>query len=188
VNRRDFAVLACRLIAVYLLLQSVFFLASLLHAGIAMAVDPEQSAGGTSLLEWSQLLVLALPIAAALLLLRFSEAIGSRLVPKGEEPAPSSPAVPGSWLAFGLVLIGVLDLVRSVPELASYLGYALSSAPDLFPVPLVERFGSGLIASALRVALGLWLVLGSRGIARVIGRLRGAGLQADERPWLEQPR
>jgi uncharacterized membrane protein YhdT len=188
VNRRDFVVLACRLIAVYLLMQSLFFLASFLHGWLAIAVDPDRSAGQLSLLEWSELAVLAIPVFAALLLLGFSEAIGSRLVPKGVEPAPASTGAPRSWLPLGLVLIGVLDLVRSVPELASYLGYALSSAPDLFPIPLVERFGSGLIASALRVALGLWLVLGSRGIARVIGRLRGAGLQPDERPWLEQPR
>ncbi|HVS09668.1 MAG TPA: hypothetical protein VMS76_07310 [Planctomycetota bacterium] len=187
-NRRDFAVLACRLIAVYLLVESIFFFASFLHNWIAFALDPEAGLPASDWNQWSHLALLAFPMVAALLLLRFSEAIGSRLVPKGEEPAPSSPAAPGAWLAFGLVLIGVLDLVRSVPELVNFVGYAWSSAPELYPVPLVDRFGTGLIASALRVTLGLWLVLGSRGIARVIGRLRGAGLQPDERPWLEQPR
>ena len=186
-NRRDFAVLACRLIAVYLLAQSVFFFASLVHAGIAMAFEPDRRAGPTPFLQWSQLAVLALPVVAALLLLRFSESIGARLVPAGEEPAPGAQA-PRSWLPFGLVLIGVLELVRSLPELVNAVGYALLIRSEGLQVPLFERFGSAILPSALRVGLGLWLVLGSRGIARMIEGVRGAGLRPDERPWLGEPR
>ena len=48
-------------------------------------------------------------------------------------------------------------------------------------------FAPLVTGTALRIALGLWLVLGARGWSSVLRKFRNAGPQPNERPWPDGP-
>lgn len=77
-------------------------------------------------------------------------------------------------LAF--TIIGVLLIVNAVPSLIPALTvYAVLHEHNVGQVGLESL--SQLVDSAIRIILGLWLVLGSKGLVNLIKRIRTAGVK-----------
>jgi hypothetical protein len=121
----------------------------------------------------------AIPLIVGLILIYLPGTITSRVLKiEGLESGSESNVVPLQRVAFGaiglwLTVYAVLDAIYVYVKTRIYFRLledmpAYARPPSLSP----EDFAS-LVAAALQLALGLWLLLGNRGIANVIARLRG---------------
>ena len=184
-SRRDFAVVACRFLGLYVLLRSFDSLGAFVELVIA-SFGSEQDAA--SLANWYAVSYV-LYILSGVLLLTFAEYVGTRMARIAGAPAdlPASDDRVGWTAALAFTLLGLFDLLTSVPALVERSVQLLASRnkhpwENDFP-----PFGISFGALALRVGFGLWLVLGARGWARALHYLRGRGLQPGERPWENLP-
>lgn len=176
-GRIEAAVLACRILAVWALLQSVLY-ASLFMEWLASLFREDVSHFG------GMQLVFPLIALASVLLWTCAGFIGSKMADFEARPLPDPRrVVPPQLLAIGLALVGVLDLLTSVPVLVDrILHAALTEAGDF---PMTTGWGGGYVgvaANGLRVALGVFLVLGARGLANAVRVLRLVGLEPHEQP------
>jgi len=118
--------------------------------------------------------MLSLPIVLGLLLWFFPATVTNKMVsgPKlsGEHFGASdfervALTVVGAWL----VAYGIADLIYTVSSMVVVQRlYAEESAP-------LGRYIPSVITNLAKVALGLGLALGAKGITRVISRIRGEG-------------
>lgn len=98
--------------------------------------------------------------------------LGSRrgAEPQGDDHLPIGPLRELQAIAFSVV--GIVLLGQHLPTLAGeVLGSLDRHEGDLAPTPL----GTSLAAPLIGCGIGLWLLLGSRGLATSWARLRGYG-------------
>lgn len=173
-NKPEIAALSCRLLALYALLRA---LDALPAAFLAL-----QNRGGMELFGteppplWLLLLPLVLHLVAAAFLWRGADFLARRMVKTAHSASPAvvfdSKALP---TAFSVV--GALTLVQSLPHLAQMLmNLWFLSRRD----PLLQGDFRGLTfpdfaGVAAQIALGLWLLLGSEGLATLLENARNAG-------------
>ena len=124
------------------------------------------------------LLSAALPIAIGLLLVYFPNAIASGVlkVPGGEvTPGDVGPLqrVAFSTLGLWLSLYAVVDAVYFWGRARLYFQY-IEDAPVYAKGPALppDDFG-GLVSCAVQLVIGVWLLLGNRGLVNLLARLRG---------------
>ena len=171
-SSRQLAVLACKLLGFYTLYMAlrVSFVAVL---GMTIGEDSSLVAKGAPAL---MLLVLGL------VLLVQAERIGKLLVGRTEESNPTRLSVPRGFDVVAIALLGMFDLLSSVPFLLSQVLIEMQDSGGIIFIP----FAPLVAGTALRIALGLWLVLGARGWSNVLRKLRNAGPQPNERPWPDE--
>jgi hypothetical protein len=115
---------------------------------------------------------LTLPIVLGLLLWFFPATVVNRIV-SGEKlsgehfGAPQLERVALTVVGAWLVAYGVADLIYSVSTMV-----VVQRAYSEMPVPL-ERYLPGIVTCIAKVAMGFGLAFGAKGIARLIGRVRG---------------
>jgi len=175
-DRPFLAALALRLLGLFTLLQAVWMVGPL----VSDVVDSLTSQGGFSGWWLGSAFSAVVMLACGLALLRWAPAIAARWAGPGEtDAAPPSPTARGLEVV-GYRLLGVYMIVSGLPSLASRVGSSVASAS-------FSTSGSyltlDLFSSFLAILLGLWLVLGARGLAGLLDRLRGAGLQESEQGW-----
>jgi len=118
-------------------------------------------------------------LGAGVCLVAFSGRIAAGLVKSsGESESPAIRVGPG-FEVVAIGLLGLFDLIQSLPILLNAIFWVATHRE----MGLAWHFGEGLLESALRVALGLWLVLGARGWANALRKLRGVGLTEGEKRW-----
>jgi len=116
---------------------------------------------------------------AALVFLSSAGRIAARWT-RADDVSESRAADPRPWQLVGFRIVGAYALVASTPNLASVLTGSvrdIHSFADFWRVIAIGSpylFGSGL---------GLFLLLGARGLSNWIDRLRGVGLEPGEKAW-----
>lgn len=166
-SREDIIAVASRLFAVYL------FLSALRMAAAAFSVQgPSESL--EFLLLWHGAMVLP-TLAIAALLWFFPLTVARRLLPVMKQ-APPPVTVPGSLaLALALTVLGLWLLATALPDTVYWLTWYVQMRDISAPMEVMPDQTAGMAATAAEVLLGLWLVLGSRGLSAVVTRLRFAG-------------
>lgn len=189
-TKREVANLCCRVLAIYALLQALPSLGLII--GLVHPLFDSPPWTGNEILQ--QFIVASQPVlllAAATVLWKKSWHIAALMVgytiqDRADEPdvkAARPAAADIHIIAFSTV--GLFVLIETIPEVIAYaFHYAAASATgDPMLQTKVQFWGAErVIYMALRFAIGLWLILGARGLVSALRRLRYAGLESAERP------
>lgn len=160
--------LAVRLFAVFLIVYT------LRYSGSVISLASLDSPG-----FWISALVMLfafLPVVIAFLLWRFPLSVASALIPKAtnrEKPKPlSEPEI--QVVAFSI--LGLWLLASAIPDVFYWVIYAYRMETVGFRnVELTPQNIAGIVSTTVELVLGLWLLLGSKGIVGIVRRLRHAG-------------
>ena len=179
-DRRHITLLAVRLFGVYAALSAFVFLGhavSEVQRMLASAPDEYGSQFPTSFYSVFGLVGWAL---VAIVFLGFGRAVAARWCPEAlDAPRTTSSVSTSTFETTGYRLIGVYALVTYAPMLF----LAAASAVEAGVAAWDSIWWEDLLAHAFGAALGLGLLFGARGLAGLVERARGAGLQPDEQPW-----
>lgn len=105
---------------------------------------------------------------AALALWRFPQVVARGLLTHDvHDPEDSHEICAETWLAVGCALIGVWVIVSSLPPL-------IQDITDTWPA--IHLAGTG-IYFLVRIALGVWLILGARGLRNIFRWTQYAGIR-----------
>lgn len=169
-SARDVAFIGCRLLAVYALYSLLLYLGQWMLF-IVQALRWPNSGNGQFVASYglSGAILLAMFLA---LWFRAGWIAGKIAAGTGDSKA----AVPGSWsresvLSLALVVLGVWILVHHVPDLVAYAVRILPSEPDPDNEITLAQWAQ-IVSAGLTTVLGLFCLLGARGIAEAIGRFR----------------
>lgn len=127
----------------------------------------------------SVLISLVIPVVLGLLLVYFPSALTTRVLKiEGLETGSESDTKAIERVAFAaiglwLTLYAVIDAVYFFAKAHLFFRFFEDMRAYAKP-PLIsaEDFG-GLVSSAVQLLMGLWLLIGNRGLANVLARLRG---------------
>jgi len=96
----------------------------------------------------------------------------ARFLTRGLDDRPSPPEGDvAAWQTAALSVAGVTGIALTLPELAG-LSIWLVQYPDELTGFQKADVIAGAVGSGVRLVVGVWLALGSRGIIRIISRLR----------------
>ena len=142
--------------------------------------NPEYSGrAGAWLLVGNALFAVALPFAVGLALIYFPKTIATQaLRVEGIEPTSATQAtllerVAVSTLGLWLTVQSVLDAAHLFSKWKLYQRLVDSQFPGANEPLIGPNEFAGYITAALQLGLGLWLLLGARGLANAFARLRG---------------
>jgi hypothetical protein len=163
---RDWAFLACRILALYL-----FYLAIETMLSIGIFIFMTTSADeNTRLYGYYYVLRFLLAIASGLVMWFGATRLADWMVPRqAQEPEAEAAGERDvtRLLSLAVAVFGLALLIFAIPDAARLV--AIYLAPDRLYAPhLIET-----AVVATRLVLGLFLILGIRGIANLIGRARG---------------
>lgn len=182
-DRKDLTTLVLRLLGIYGLVMT---LQHVLHMVVLMFDWPEEVRGWqvvepfvlSSALGWG---------TASLVLLLGGRRIAGWLT-RSSESETSAPPLPIDAKAIRLVgfqLLGAYMLASQAESVFQFLEpFFRSATADPFSSPSWSSWQFAYVAQFLGVVLiGAYLLFGARGLAELVDRVRGAGLQSEEKAW-----
>lgn len=129
------------------------------------------------------ILMVAILLIISLLFIKFPLTIASKLLPKvGDDKLEWKISLAEVYTA-AYFLLGLFLLATTVPQLFYWLvyGYMYKNTEP----PNFNEFGPDDIASMILVTvkliIGIWLLLGARGLSGLVYKLRNAGLKSKTR-------
>jgi hypothetical protein len=188
-NRREIAALACRILALWLFTQAATSLVTTIVEVVTLfniwdditrgANQSGISAPFGVLLGMSPTLVM---IAIGVLLWKKADSVASRMVSDDPAPVTSAQATREDLLGVAYSAMGMFILASSLPELGRTIAQLL--AADGVGLQNQQLWQNGawqgrFWGELTQIAIGLWLLLGSRGIVRALRKL--------QRPDVETP-
>lgn len=168
-TNRGIAVLAVRLLALYLLVDSVTGLPA------AYAVLSGAGSAADDVHYWLLVGAQVSPLLLGLLLWLAAGPLASVLLPRRTAaPEPVTVRAEG-WYALAFAAVGLLVTIEALPQLLEVAAAVHRRALALEPIE--PELATALTAAGLRVVLGLAALFGSRGFANLMARLRTSGLE-----------
>lgn len=166
-TNRGAAVIGLRLLALYFFVHSLTLLpqAYSLLSGRTPAYDTVHG--------WLLAAAQLVPLAASLLLWFGVRPLVDALLPQRTASTPPATDL-GDWYAPAFAAVGLLVTIEALPAVlrsGAAIHYSLQALQPLEPELVIE-----LAVAVLRLLLGLVALLGSRGLAGLIVRLRTGGL------------
>lgn len=178
-NYRFTAKLACRIMAIY------FFIISLQHfpgfiASMIYFREQTRDAGYNIVIT----LVMLLPVlAASILLWTFADNISMKIVKESEEGIEANTTNYRNAAILAFALMGMFVLTNAIPAFTiSLIEYKLIAAQDINQSSAYFSYLARVIGDGVKILLGLWLLLGARGITNIIRVLRELGKDTIEIP------
>jgi len=169
-TKRDFAALACKLLAVYFFVRAI----GLVPSHIYMLFISYKQAARVSL-GWFGFIANIVELLNIIILLGISYLLWFKARQCAERifPEDSSPAilvVDSGFLPMALALTGVIVLVLILPHLLSLIVTYLKYPDTLTNVDSYELMKNRMDAgtSIFRVLFGIWLIFGAGNISRII--------------------
>jgi hypothetical protein len=177
-SKHDVAKLACRIMAIWVFVQLAVDLTVTMTVTTSLVLAGETRHVPQLLLSALSLLPVATRNVVGVLLWRKADFIASRMTADiaDNDAAIDTRCSSADILQIALPLIGFLILTTGLSHLAAFISIALRSS-ELSASPWTER---GLFSTILIFALATWLILGSRGIANTITRLRNHVTKSDQ--------
>lgn len=188
-TKREVAVLACKVLAIYALLDAIkyagYYLFQPLPFMFAEGLDYVKA------LAWSVgLLSPLIEIAIGLWLWNKAGVVAAWMTGhdlQDNQYEPDAKPVRADLVAVQAVVfasLGVWALIGVVPHLISHVGwliYDVASRTGSFGETLRSYSHGDALADVVTIAIGLWLIFDGSGLAQLLTRLRYAGLQPVER-------
>jgi len=174
VDLRDLGFVGCRLLALYFGIQALHLAPTVLEA-FALQFTPVAGEGpNVWLLSLSQVIGFTIWTCAGVALWKYAQAISSLLAPSGR-PHLTTPASRDDIQQVLFTAVGLFIVVHAAGDLAGtlYIRYMLKSQGVELP-RFAEPTDHALVA-AVKILMGLFLVLGSSGLVEAIKRLRETG-------------
>jgi hypothetical protein len=178
-SKREVAVLACRILSLYALVMGAGTTASALASAFSLSILNAKVLAGPSdngLPHW--LMTGGIGgigyCGAAVLLWLGADALGAAMARGTDDPHPVTSF---DWRPFSIALVGLWTLASSVPQLAGLVtsAVALNVSRDWVEIDIVPRLVPDAVSATVRLAIGLWLLLGAGGIFRALRSLRDVG-------------
>lgn len=174
-SREDIIAIASRLLAIYLAVLSTQIPISLL------SIPDSQPIENSFLLI--QLGTAASILALSALLWFFPLTVARKLLPVMREPQPLVSAPGALALSLALAVLGFWLLARAVSDVTYWATVIWFSSRSALPMELLPEHKAGIVTTVVEFALALALILGNRGIANWVRRLRyGTGVDGQEQP------
>jgi hypothetical protein len=128
--------------------------------------------------RWTVWIQVALQGAICAALWFFPVTIATALLPSySKPPDPENPPRLLEWQTLGVICIGLWALTRAVPDLiywSAYMSMAFEGDSSLGELSADQR--AGLVSTLAELAIGIWLVLGAKGMAALLFKIRTAGI------------
>ena len=112
------------------------------------------------------MLVICAAVAGALWL---AAAPLSRRLFREESASPLQAITAGELQAVAFSVVGLVVLVSSVRDIVWSLAYFVESGPNMPRINII----AGAAAATFTIVVGVWLLLGAKGIVNAIQKLRG---------------
>ena len=192
-NLRSLASLSCRFLAL-ITAVGVIHSSSALLISLSYALSPS---AGTAFPVTGFLLQLA-PVAALILVSMIlwmqADHIGARMVDESDESLVNLPK-DQSLQALAFSVMGLYVLAGVLPRLAQQIIVSLTansaSANTAYPPPadifVATMQIGGWVSMAVELALGLWLLLGARGLVFLLANVRHLGRERELLSEEDQP-
>jgi hypothetical protein len=182
-TKRNVAFIAVRILALWFFAQALLDVARV----VAFLIQFALRGGGLDAMSPSVLLsfgpVTLVPAFVGILLWWKSRSLASRVAglqdDTAQEPKADSRIDGATITSIGLCLIGAYVGLHALQSLVSNLIYALTSKPEGVISPAAPSLGD-MVAPLVQLAVSLWLIFGSRGIVKFLGRFRTFGVMAAE--------
>ncbi len=174
VTARGTATIVCRLIAVWMLVQSAGQMVAAIAYLVLSFLDRRAWQGRRSDV-WVSFVVVLGPVTAGWLLWSTSGWIGRRVVPDDAPIGPAGGPDVRPLMTVGLVMAGAWTAALSIRDL---IGAAVMASQNHVPVAQWWQDTNWLRAvasDAVGLGLSAWLVFGGHGLAHPIQRARTAG-------------
>jgi hypothetical protein len=113
-----------------------------------------------------------LSIGTVLFLWFFPRTVARSVLPAGD-PSPGKPSGPDAWLTIGCTLLGLWVLTDAIPALVRNIYVLFYTNRINMSAP--EGWGARTLQIGVELAIAVWLLLGARGLRRVISWARGVG-------------
>lgn len=169
------AFVACRIVALLLAVRAVVPFANGVFSILAAIFWRDSPPGVALQVAGIYLVSVIVMILPAALLWFAAGPIASRMLRHAE--TRSSMTFDAALLTdVAFKIIGVLLIVDAVPWTSTLIALTWSGQ-GVFTQSTFKEYVPPLLGSAIKVALGLWLVLGTHGILRLIDRIRTAGIE-----------
>jgi len=168
------------ILAVALRVAAVFLVLNVLGYGVSSTLSAAAgSADGPWFpsAAWNLLLLLV-----AFLLWRRALPVARKILPAHPSPADTERGQ-AKWTFRSvqevvLPILGIQALIQAAPQLGYWITFSIRTDPEGFSESewLFGDHVSRLVSISVELLFGLWLLLGSKGIANFLHRLRWAGL------------
>jgi hypothetical protein len=177
-SRFDVAVVALRLLGIYVLMQGAVTV-----TWVVSAIRALLDGGGLSrLIQFMvQLLPFAICMAVGIYLLKLAPALALRILPRrgGGENVPADERETGSvsLQAVGFSIAGAVVVALAVPRFCYSLFSTFLRNSDVYSPPTnLYGYLNALLQPTLEIAFGVWLFVGSRRLAAYWHRIRHSEL------------
>jgi hypothetical protein len=107
----------------------------------------------------------------------FPGTLARRLLRAGNETVLAGSIPFDEWRDLGFVTVGVFVLARSVPTAIYWL--ILAGSTELFAPDFTLEQKVSVLATVLELLIGVGLILGARGLNRIIQQVRGVRTASD---------
>lgn len=175
---RSWAVLFCRLLAIYVIIELI---TSLSYCSILPSLVGRAEAWETAAVTASFLVPTLLLAGLGYFLWTRAEYLSVRVT--RESPGEEKGMSPLDAQVIAYTSVGLFVLAMTIPEIFRHM-YSLYTLRDAHMTTFEEWANisnlSKMIESVFRLAIGLWLFFGSRSIVFFLRSLRRAGLKREE--------
>jgi hypothetical protein len=128
--------------------------------------------------RWTIWIQAALQLAICVALWLFPVTIATALLPSySRPPDPQNPPRLIEWQTLGVICIGLWALSRAVPDMlywVTYMSMAFEGDTEFGELSADQK--ASLVATLAQIAIGIWLVLGAKGMAALLFKIRTAGI------------
>ncbi len=173
-NKREIAILACRIFAIYAVFHVLIYIEYGLMGiwGIIHLYPPEQM-GGILGLVGIICAPLAITLAFGICIWLRAEWVADRMLTNVDSANVASKPHAEDIQTIAFSVVGLVLITHAIPKLSVHIVqiYHLLQREPVGLWHLVEQ----CIAFVIEFGLGLWLLLGSRGLVKLIGTMRTAG-------------
>jgi len=177
VTKHEVASLACRVLALYAIISAFGILWGTVQQVISSFVLSSMLSN-PSKLPWSlsvswPLLVYGIPFSMQALfgigLWIFADGLGNVMVKEGYEMAGTGHLRSSDIQMMAFAVIGMLSLAQGLPRLgSSIMQYYFNQRLGAMRIPMQITMPGEILASTMQIVIGLALLLGARGLTRLI--------------------
>lgn len=176
---RAIALLACRVFAIYVVLQGIILFCTVLVQIGPVLQNPGEA--GRWLGALSTLAVIVLLAGLAVMLWIGAGRIARVMVPGDDAPDAGAGPAAEEIQAVGFSIVGLLVLIRAVPHAAGvFFNYWFLERGALASQSISGHTKVQLGIAAIELVLGACLLFGARGLTGVLKTVRQAGLRGPD--------
>ncbi|ODA41337.1 hypothetical protein [Desulfosporosinus sp. BG] len=168
-NKQEIASLACKILGIYIIIQGINVLSSVLFVSIATPKLVAQE-------NLVNIIFSLVYILFGVLLWIFSDKLSGIMVSRGTTSKESAGLAVGDVQRVAFSVLGLYYIGSSLPRLVSTLMSSMRGLPDSFTGFTLR----GSMGTITEFTVGLGIFLGSQGLVNFLNSIRIAGLKRED--------